>query len=178
MHMPFSSGVTSGLSSMTVRQTAISQPRKPHSNLRFPPLLSLSDRGTKFWSAPLGVTLATGRRSALRTMPEKPKSAERTPQLSGEAFEVAPTVPIQVRQTNRLYRLTPVNEDLAQPNRQIALIATDTEAHARALAAAHDPFDRNWNSEREFVCDFIESSEVHVVGDVLFKSAPRPRYQN
>ncbi len=65
-----------------------------------------------------------------------------------------------------------ITESSTQAHRQTALVATDTEEHARALASAHDPFGRYWMSEMQYSCDFIDSPETHVVGDIVFKSLP------
>lgn len=90
-------------------------------------------------------------------------------------IELAPIKPVSVPETQKLYRLRPVSKDLAQPHRQIALIAAETEQEARALATVHDPLGRPWLDDRKFACDTIQTQETHIVGDVVFKSAPAPR---
>lgn len=81
-------------------------------------------------------------------------------------------MPICVAETSRVYRLTPTVDDLAQPHRQIALIAADTETHARSLGAAPDPFEKDQADERNYRCEYIQSDEAQVVGEVVFKSIP------
>ena len=80
----------------------------------------------------------------------------------------------QVPETIRLYRLTPVARDLAQPARQSAIVAAETEADARAFAVASDPFGLDWKNQSLFTCDYLDTTERHVVGDVWFKSIAPP----
>lgn len=79
---------------------------------------------------------------------------------------------ITVPETNRLYRLTSVFEDLSRPHRQIVLVPADNENDARALATAADAFGRNWRDESAFCADSIQTEERHVIGDVVFRSTP------
>ncbi len=99
-------------------------------------------------------------------LPQKPRTEN--------LVEIKPIAPVVVPQTRSLYRLTPVGEDLAQPHRQIALVAAETEQDARLLASVHDPFGRPWGDERKYTSDTTQSGELHVVGDVVFKSIPAP----
>jgi hypothetical protein len=92
--------------------------------------------------------------------------------LAPDVVEIVPKEPVLVPETTRLFRLTPTEENLAQAHRQIAIVAADEEVQARSLAAAHDPFGRDWSNERDYVCDILKSEDRHVVGDVVFKSAP------
>ena len=109
------------------------------------------------------------RRWVRKTMPKKPESIGK---LSGEIFEVAPTVPVIVPETTRLFRLTPASENLAEPHKQSAIVAANDEVQARALASAHDPFGRDWSSEQKYICSLVEAEERHVVGDVIFMTMP------
>jgi hypothetical protein len=79
---------------------------------------------------------------------------------------------ITVPETNRLYRLTPVFEDLSRPHRQIALVPADNENDARALATAADALGRDWRDESAFRAESIHTEERHVIGDVIFRSTP------
>lgn len=89
-----------------------------------------------------------------------------------DPLELAPAVPHVVAETTQLIRLTPVGEDLGVPFRQIALVAADTEDQARQLAAAYDPFGRDWMNVKLFCADTFDDVGRHVVGDVIFKSMP------
>jgi hypothetical protein len=80
--------------------------------------------------------------------------------------------PITVRETNRLYRLTPAAQDLSGHSRQIALVPADTEEDARREATMADPMGRDWRNAALFVADSMETPERHVVGDVTFRSTP------
>ncbi len=91
-----------------------------------------------------------------------------------DPLELAPAVPHVVAETMRLFRLTPVGNDLAMPYRQIALVAADTEDQARQLAAAYDPFGRDWTNVNLFAADAFDDANKHVVGDVILKSIPKP----
>jgi hypothetical protein len=95
--------------------------------------------------------------------------------IDDNIVELKPTVPHQVPETKRLIRLTPIGTDLSQPYRQITLVAADTEDQARHLATACDPFGRDWKDHRLFACDVFEDDQLHVVGDVVFKSVPSPQ---
>ncbi len=93
----------------------------------------------------------------------------------GEQFhEVASRTPVRVPETHRLYRLTPHVNDLARGPRRIAVVAAETEAQARALAQACDPFGCDWISETGFACESLDDDAPHVIGDVVFKSVPAP----
>ena len=91
-----------------------------------------------------------------------------------DPLELAPTVQHVVAETTRLIRLTRVGNDLAMPYRQIALVAADTEDQARQLAAAYDPFGRDWTNVNLFSADAFDDVDKHVAGDVIFKSIPKP----
>jgi uncharacterized protein (DUF1810 family) len=82
--------------------------------------------------------------------------------------------PMAVEETNRLFRLTPVAEDLSQANRQMALVAADTEEEARRIATLSDPRGRDWRDTSLFVADSMETPERHVVGDLVFRSTSSP----
>ena len=81
-------------------------------------------------------------------------------------------VPVQVPETNRLWRLTPAM-NLFEKSRQIAIVPAETEDDARTIATTADPIGRNWRDRLVFTADCTETSERHVVGDVIFRSAPQ-----
>lgn len=85
--------------------------------------------------------------------------------------EIQPTHRVNVPQTNTLYRLIPAASDTAR-SRQIAVVAAENEARARALATSHDPFGRDWRDEALFLCQVEIVAEPNVVGDVMFESIP------
>lgn len=80
--------------------------------------------------------------------------------------------PVIVAETHRIFRLSPAFDDLSQSSRQIALVSAQTEQLARAIAKAADAFGRDWQDERAFIADSIETEERHVIGDVIFRSTP------
>lgn len=83
------------------------------------------------------------------------------------ADEIKATTSLSVRETSRLYRL--------RSARFVAVIAADTEAEARELAARQDVFGGNWRDQAFAVAEFEDTTEAHVVGDVTFSaSAPEP----
>jgi hypothetical protein len=81
---------------------------------------------------------------------------------------------VEVAETNRLYRLSPATDDLAQTSRRIAIVAAETEDEARSFVTKADPLGRDWNNRNLFVADQEETPERHVLGDLLFKSVPKP----
>jgi hypothetical protein len=87
--------------------------------------------------------------------------------------EVAPEHPIEVRETRTLFRLVPVaNTDLSRSSRQIAIVAADTEAEARLIAFMHDASGCDWRDPQFAACEALETTEIHVHGDVIFRSEP------
>jgi hypothetical protein len=48
--------------------------------------------------------------------------------------------------------------DLAQPARQSAIVAAETEADAREFAAASDPFGLDWKNQSLFACDYLDTT--------------------
>jgi hypothetical protein len=87
--------------------------------------------------------------------------------------EIVPEQAIEVRETRKLFRLTPAAPgDLSRSSRQAAIVAADTEDEARQIASIHDPFGRGWRDPRFAACDSLETSETHVFGDVIFRSEP------
>jgi hypothetical protein len=76
--------------------------------------------------------------------------------------EVKTTTSVSVRETSRLYRL--------RSARFVAVIAADTEAEARELAARQDVFGGNWRDQAFAVAEFEDTGEAHVVGDVTFSA--------
>ncbi|WP_424631318.1 hypothetical protein [Bradyrhizobium sp. SYSU BS000235] len=104
-----------------------------------------------------------------RTRAPKPEAT------STDILELAPTVPHQVAETKRLIRLVPIGNDLTSSYRQIALVAAETEAEARQLAASYDPFGRDWKNVELFSAESFDDTNAHVIGDVIFKSTPLPK---
>jgi hypothetical protein len=88
------------------------------------------------------------------------------------ATEIA-APPVLVPETNRLWKLTPAL-NLLKKSRQIAIVAAETEDDARAIATTADPMGRNWRDIHLFPADMIETTERHVIGDVIFRSTPTP----
>jgi hypothetical protein len=90
-----------------------------------------------------------------------------------ENLEIAPERAVEVRRTRTLFRLAPAaDNDLGRSSRQIAIVAADTEEEARQIASMHDAFGRDWRDPRFAVCDALDTPEVHVFGDVIFRSEP------
>ena len=111
-----------------------------------------------------------GDRQTLETMRATKQADEIDAQIDKIA-EIQPTHPVNVPQTNAVYRLIPAASDTAQP-RQIAVVAAESEGRARALATSHDPFGRDWRDEALFLCQVEIVAEPNVVGDVIFESIP------
>jgi hypothetical protein len=83
----------------------------------------------------------------------------------GEALgvvELRPSQPLAIRETQRLYRL--------KSARFLAIVAADTEAEARSLAARHDAFRGDWCNEEFASCECEDTADVHVFGDVVFSA--------
>src|SRR5882757_2621025 len=78
--------------------------------------------------------------------------------------EATPTAPFAVRETYRLYRL--------RAARAVAVVAADMDDEARALAARHDLQGRDWHSPVFASAEVEETTEKHVLGDVVISSAP------
>jgi hypothetical protein len=56
--------------------------------------------------------------------------------------------------------------------RAVAVIAADRENEARALATRHDLQGRDWHSPAFASAEVEETTEQHVLGDVVISSAP------
>jgi hypothetical protein len=69
----------------------------------------------------------------------------------------------------RWFAWRPADNDLGRSSRQIA--AADTEG-ARQIAFMHAAFGRDWRDPGFAVCDTLETAGTHVLGDVVFRSAP------
>jgi hypothetical protein len=80
--------------------------------------------------------------------------------------------PVIVAETHRMFRLTPMFDDLLKSSRQIALVPADSEEEARRIATLADPLGRDWKNPKVFAADSMETPERHVVGDVIFRSMP------
>src|ERR1700733_10709062 len=90
-----------------------------------------------------------------------------------EKLEIIPERAVEVRETRTLFRLAPAAEDdLGRSSRQIAIVAADTEEEARQIASMHDAFGRDWQDPSFTVCDALETSDIHVFGDIFFRSEP------
>jgi hypothetical protein len=90
-----------------------------------------------------------------------------------DKLEIQPNRTVDVRETRRLFRLTPAaDNDFARSSRQVAIVAADTEDEARRIASVHDVFQRDWWDPHFAVADAMETPETHVFGDVIFRSEP------
>jgi hypothetical protein len=78
-----------------------------------------------------------------------------------------------VPETNRQWKLAPAL-NLLEKSRQIAIVSADTEDDAPAIATTADPMGRNWRDPHLFTADSMETTERHVIGDVIFRSTPTP----
>jgi hypothetical protein len=87
-------------------------------------------------------------------------------------IEVA-SPPVMVPETSRLWKLTPAL-NLLEKSRQIAIVSAENEDDARDFATTADPMGHNWRDALAFTADSIETSERHVIGDVIFRSTPVP----
>jgi hypothetical protein len=82
-----------------------------------------------------------------------------------ERLEIAPERAVEVRETRTLLRLAPAaDNDLGRSNRQIAIVAADTEEEARQIASMHDAFRRDWRDPRFAVCDALQNHKIIGVG--------------
>jgi hypothetical protein len=90
-----------------------------------------------------------------------------------DKLEIAPDGRVEVRETDTLFRLTPAAEnDISRPNRQVAIVAADTEDLARQIASMHDVFGRDWRDPHFAFAENTQTSEAHVFGNVFFRSEP------
>jgi hypothetical protein len=80
--------------------------------------------------------------------------------------EVPAAQPLEVRETQRLYRL--------KSARFQAVVAADTEDEARTLAARHDALRGDWCNPEFASSEFEDSGEVHVFGDVIIAAQAAP----
>jgi hypothetical protein len=85
---------------------------------------------------------------------------------------VVPDRAVEVRETHISFRLAPAAADLVRSNRQVVIVAADTEEEARQIAVTHDVFGRNWRDPQYASCEPMETTEAHVFGDVIFRSEP------
>jgi alkanesulfonate monooxygenase SsuD/methylene tetrahydromethanopterin reductase-like flavin-dependent oxidoreductase (luciferase family) len=93
-------------------------------------------------------------------------NAESEPATAGEIVaEGAVSQPLAVRETRRLYRL--------RAARFLAVVAADTEAEARALAASHDALRGDCNPQFA-LAEFDDNAEAHVFGDVVISVQAAP----
>lgn len=76
--------------------------------------------------------------------------------------EVPASQPLAVRETRRLYRL--------QTARFLAVVAADTEAEARALAARHDALRGDWCNPQFATAEFEDTADTHVFGDIVISA--------
>jgi hypothetical protein len=90
-----------------------------------------------------------------------------------DKLEIVPERVFEVRETRTLFRLAPAADNgLGRSSRQIAIVAADTEEEARQIASMHDAFGRDWRDPSFAVCDALETLEIHVFGDIFFRSEP------
>lgn len=75
--------------------------------------------------------------------------------------------PIAVSETHLIFRLASKTG-----GRYVAIVAAESEEEARQFAAESDPFGAEWENPEKYEC--VHSMDVahHVVGDVVFQSAP------
>jgi hypothetical protein len=77
-----------------------------------------------------------------------------------EKLEIQPDRTVDVREMQRLFRLTPVaDNDLTRPSRQVAIVAADPEDEARQIASMHDVFQRDLRDPHFAVGDAMETPE-------------------
>jgi hypothetical protein len=79
--------------------------------------------------------------------------------------------PVVVPETNRLWKLTPAL-NMLEKSRQIAIVSAETEQDARVIATTADPMGRDWRDPHAYAADSMNTSERHVIGDVIFRSTP------
>jgi hypothetical protein len=84
-------------------------------------------------------------------------------------------IPIAVRETRSLFRLTPCAPAGARARRVEAIVAADSAEEARTITSLHDPHGNDWGSELFASCSMIECIGAHVHGDIVFLSIPAPR---
>jgi hypothetical protein len=58
--------------------------------------------------------------------------------------------------------------------RFLAVVAADTEAEARTLAATHDALRGDWCNPQFAIAEFEDTAETHVVGDVIISARAAP----
>jgi hypothetical protein len=80
--------------------------------------------------------------------------------------EVPAGQPLAVRETQRSYRL--------RAARFQAVVAADTEDEARMIAASHDALRGDWSNPEFASCEFEDTGEVHVFGDVVISALAAP----
>jgi hypothetical protein len=100
----------------------------------------------------------------------KPQALENTtdefPEADDVVAEVAAGQPFAVRETQRLYRL--------KAARFLAVVAADTEAEARELAARTDAIGGDWQNPEFASSEFEDTGEAHVFGDVVIAAHAAP----
>jgi hypothetical protein len=75
--------------------------------------------------------------------------------------------------TRKLFRLVPsAVGDLSRASRQTAVVAANSEEEARLFASDADPFRHAWRDPAKFNCEMMDTTDDHVVGDVVFRSEP------
>lgn len=85
-----------------------------------------------------------------------------------EIFEVE-SPSIAVPETRSIFRLVSKTG-----GRYAAIVAAETHEQARRFAAEADPFGAEWENPEKFDCVHSTDLKDHVVGDVVFQSAPQP----
>lgn len=83
--------------------------------------------------------------------------------------------PIEVADTNLIFRLSPAIGNSVQSGRQIAIVSAETEKAARALATISGPMGRDWNDSTTFTAENVYLPGRQVIGDIVFQYVPAPR---
>jgi hypothetical protein len=96
-------------------------------------------------------------------LPGRPAGASAAVDVTAE---LPASQPLSVRETQRLYRL--------KATRFLAVVAADSEAEARSLAARHDALRGDWCNPEFASSEFEDTGEVHVFGDVVISAVALP----
>jgi hypothetical protein len=100
----------------------------------------------------------------------KPQARENSrdefPEADDAVAEIPVGQPFAVRETRRLYRL--------KAARFLAVVAADTEAEARELAAKHHAIRGDWRNPDFASSEFEDTAEAHIFGDVVIATQAAP----
>jgi hypothetical protein len=84
-------------------------------------------------------------------------------------------IPIAVRETRSLFRLTPrAPASLGGTSRLEAIVAANSAEEARTITSLHDPHGNDWASEVFASCSLIDGIGTHAHGDIVFIATPAP----